>query len=90
MGVFFVMDLPVLALRRTVLGSSRMACVIVPLLMNGPRSCGSLRVLFKFAVWLGNFGTKEGGLLPTMNGVIFAAGMFGGPKAVVVVVGATP
>lgn len=87
MVVVLLMVFPILALRRTVFGSSRMAWVIVPALMNGVRSCGSLSVFFKLAVWLGN-GTGDGGLLLIKNGVIFATGILGGPG--VVVVGAMP
>lgn len=87
MVVVFVMDFPLLALRSMVFGSSRMAWVIVPAFMNVVRSCGSLRVFVRFAVWLGNV-TNAGGLVLILNGVIFATGILGGPG--VEVVGATP
>ena len=87
MVVVLLMDLPILALRSTVFGSSRMAWVIVPAFMNGVRSCGSLRVFVRFAVWLGKL-TGDGGLLLIVNGVILVGGILGGPG--VVAVGATP
>jgi len=42
------------ALRRTVFGSSRMAWVMDPFLMNRARSCGIRAVFESLAVWLGN------------------------------------
>ena len=87
MVLVLLMDFPILALRSMVFGSSRMAWVIVPAFMNVVRSCGSLRVFVRFAVWLGN-GMNGGGLVLIANGVILVAAIFGGPG--VVVVGATP
>ena len=87
MVVVLLIDFPILALRSTVFGSSRMAWVIVPVFMNGDRSCGSLRVFVRVAVWLGNV-TGDGGLLLIRNGVILVGGIVGGPG--VVAVGATP
>ena len=85
--VVLLMDFPILALRSTVFGSCRMSWVIVPAVMNGVRSCGSLRVFVRFAVWLGNV-TNFVGLLLITNGVISVGGILGAPG--VVVVGATP
>jgi hypothetical protein len=45
---------PLMWLRRTVFGSSKMACVIVPALMKEVRSCGSRAVPWAAAVWLWN------------------------------------
>ena len=42
------------ALRRTVFGSSRMAWVMDPFLMNLARFCGIRAVCLSLAVWLGN------------------------------------
>ena len=89
MVMVFVMDLPVLALRSTVFGSSRMAWVIVFSFMNGSRFCGSRRVFAVVAVWLGNL-TNLRGLLLMTNGVILSTWMLGGPEVVVLGVGATP
>ena len=41
-------------LRRRVLGSVSMACVMVPAVMNGVRFCGIRAVLSSVAVWLAN------------------------------------
>ena len=47
--VVLLMVFPLLASRSTWFGSSRMAWVIVPALMNVVRSCGSLRVFVRLA-----------------------------------------
>lgn len=71
MTVVEVMAWPAMASRRTVLGSSRMAWVIFPAAMNGPRSCGIRQVSASAAVWLGNGGAPAG--------VMLTGGMTGGP-----------
>src|SRR5579859_3283159 len=65
-----VMVWPAMASRRIVLGSSRMAWVIVPSLMNGVRSWGIRRVCGSLAFWLGN--------RPDV-GVMLTGGILGGP-----------
>lgn len=75
-GVVLVMFFPLLALRNTVFGSSRMAWAMVPAAMNFPRSCGSLAVLVFDASWLAN---RILLLVPITNGVMSTAGIVGGP-----------
>ena len=75
--VVLVMVFPLLAVRNTLFGSSRMAWVMVPSAMNLLRSCGSLGVSVADAFWLAN-----GTLLlrlPITNGVMSTLGMVGGP-----------
>ena len=72
-------------LRRIVLGSSNMACVIVPWVMNELRSCGIRAVSLLVAVWLGNGILFWGGAV--VNGVISTAGIVGLPGAVFAVPG---
>lgn len=79
--VVFVMVLPMLALRNTVLGSVSMSCVIVPAAMNLLRSCGNLGVFVADAVWLANLTLV---LLPITKGVISTAAIVGGPEMLVV------
>jgi hypothetical protein len=64
-----------------VFGSINIACVIVPVLMNGLRSCGIRGVLGVAAVWLGKATSIAG--LPVMDGVMLTGGMVGAPLAVV-------
>src|SRR5215467_6186562 len=64
-------------LRSRVLGSSIIACVIVPAAMKDVRSCGILAVFLSDAFWLGN-GTFDGGW-PILNGVVSLGPMTGGP-----------
>jgi len=64
---------------RTVLGSSRIACVIVPAVMKGVRSCGMRGVFGVAAVWLANLILVAG--FAVRNGVMSTAAMFGGPLA---------
>ena len=64
--------------RSNELGSSNIACVIVPRAMNGPKSWGILSVLAFAAVWLGNLGLT-GLPVALMMGVMSTAAMFGGP-----------
>src|ERR1700733_366664 len=62
-------------LRSTVLGSSRIACVMVPAVINEVRSCGILSVLTGAAVWLGNWIGA-----PPAVGVILTDGIVGAPR----------
>ena len=75
--VVLVMVLPALAARRTVLGSSSMACVMLPVAMNLLRSWGRRGVSVREAVWLAN-GIFLLGLSMT-KGVMSTFGMVGGP-----------
>ena len=69
-----------MSLRRTVLGSSRMACVIVPAAMKGARFCGIRSVSLVAAIWLGK-GTGVCAWSFT-NGVMCATGIVGFPLVV--------
>src|SRR5215472_7726027 len=62
--------LTLVASPRTVFGSSRMAWVMVPFLMNRVRSCGIRAVFELLAVWLAN---------RPMLGVMLTGGIEGGP-----------
>src|SRR6266581_69278 len=64
-------------LRRIVLGSFSMACVIVPAAMKEVRSCGIRGVSLLVAVWLGNVILLPGE--PMANGVMSTAGIVGFP-----------
>src|SRR5580704_12324481 len=65
-------------LRRNVLGSSSMACVIVPASTNDVRSCGMRAVSLSDAIWLGNWTLLFG--WPIVNGVMFTAAISGLPS----------
>src|SRR5262249_22986038 len=80
MTVVDVMVCDAMCLRSRVLGSSTIACVIVPAAMKDVRSCGILAVFLSDAFWLGN-GTFEGGW-PILNGVVSLGPMTGGPLIV--------
>src|SRR5271165_632087 len=71
-----------MATRKMVLGSSRIAWVIVPSAMNFVRSCGMRGVSVSAAVWALKRIGCEG--LPIGNGVIETGGMVGGPAIVAV------
>src|SRR3954471_5498341 len=77
MVVVSTMFCPAIALRRTLFGSSRMACVIVPAAMKLERSCGILGVGVLVAVWEGNRIFAPAPLLPM--GVMSTGGITGGP-----------
>src|SRR5215469_4768969 len=64
-------------LRRSVLGSVNMACVMVPAAMKRVRSCGIRAVLLVVAVWLGKGNLLLGGAVE--NGVISTTGIVGFP-----------
>lgn len=57
--------------------------MIVPVAMNGLRSCGRRGVSVFVAVWAAN-GISVGGLEPITNGVMSTGAIFGGPGKVVV------
>src|SRR5215467_12716225 len=80
MTVVDVMVCDAMWLRSRVLGSSIIACVIVPAATKDVRSCGILGVSLLEAFWLGN-GTFEGGW-PILNGVVSLGPMTGGPLIV--------
>ena len=65
---------------RTMLGLSRMSCVIVPAAMKLVRSCGSRKVSVLAAVWLGNLMVAVGS--PILKGVM-STGFICGPPLMV-------
>src|SRR5215472_5973765 len=79
-SVVDVMFCDAMWLRRKVLGSSSIACVIVPAATKDVRSCGIRTVSLLDAFWLGNLRLTPG--WPMKNGVMSLDPMTGGPLLV--------
>src|SRR5689334_541480 len=79
-SVVDVMVCDAMWLRRKVLGSSSIACVIVPAGMKDVRSCGIRGVFLLDAVWLANLILELGWSM--VNGVMSLDVMVGGPLVV--------